>query len=152
MSTQRRELIEDDRKPVSVDLGKLRETKAADYAIRFGFGAAIAIIAGVVSLLFGPRAGGLFLAFPAILPATLTLLEKKEGKTKACADASGGVIGAVGLAAFAVVAALLLRRVTPALALGAALLAWTLVAVGLYFAFRATNLYEKEDRLLRKFE
>ena len=106
----------------------------------------------MVSLLFGPRAGGLFLAFPAILPATLTLLEKKEGKTKACADASGGVIGAVGLAAFAVVAALLLRRVTPALALGAALLAWTLVAVGLYFAFRATNLYEKEDRLLRKFE
>ncbi len=37
---------------------------------------------------FGPRVGGLFLAFPAILPATLTLLEKKEGKTKACADAA----------------------------------------------------------------
>ena len=60
------------------------------------------------------------------------------------------MIGALGLAAFAVVAALLLRSLAPALALLAALGAWALVAVGLYFAFRATNLYEKEDRLLRK--
>ncbi|HEY0492271.1 MAG TPA: DUF3147 family protein [Candidatus Dormibacteraeota bacterium] len=152
MSSERRQLIEDDEQPVAVDLGKLREARAADYAIRFAFGAAISIVAGLASLAFGPRVGGLFLAFPAILPATLTLLEKKEGKTKACADASGGVIGAFGLAAFAVVAALLLRTASPALALLAALLVWILVAVGLYFAFRATDLYEKEDRLLRKFE
>lgn len=152
MSTQRRALIADDEKPVAIDIGRLKEARASDYAIRFGFGAAIAIIAGLVSLLFGPKVGGLFLAFPAILPATLTLLEKKEGKTKACADASGGVIGAIGLAVFAVVAALLLRKLSPPLALGAALLAWTLVAIGLYFAFRATALYEKEDRLLRKFD
>jgi uncharacterized protein DUF3147 len=148
--TQTRTLIEDDEKPVSIDLGKLGQSKPADYAIRFAFGATIAAAAALVSTRFGPRVGGLFLAFPAILPATLTLLEKKEGKATACADASGGVLGAAGLAAFAAVALVLLRHTAPLLALGLALFAWIVVAVSLYFVFRATDLYEKEDRLLRK--
>jgi Protein of unknown function (DUF3147) len=148
--TQTRTLIDDDEKPVAFDLKKLGKSKPGDYAVRFAFGAAIAVVAAVISMAFGQKVGGLFLAFPAILPATLTLLEKKEGKTKACADASGGVLGALGLAAFAAVALLLLRRTAPVLALGLALLAWTVVAVGLYFIFRATDLYEKEDQLLQK--
>jgi hypothetical protein len=150
--TQTNTLIEDDERPVAIDLGKLGQGKATDYALRFAFGATIAAAAALVGLRFGPRVGGLFLAFPAIVPATLTLLEKKEGKTKACADASGGVLGAAGLAAFAAAALILLRVTVPLLALGLALLAWTVVAVGLYFVFRATDLYEKEDRLLRKTE
>jgi hypothetical protein len=150
--SQRKTLIDDDEKPVSIDLGKLGQSKPADYVIRFAFGASIAAAAALVSMRFGPRVGGLFLAFPAILPATLTLLEKKEGKAKACADASGGVLGAAGLAAFAAVALVLLRHTAPLLALGVALIAWIVVAVGLYFIFRATDLYEKEDRLLRKTE
>jgi len=116
------------------------------------FGAAISVIAALVSMRFGPKVGGLVLAFPAILPATLTLLEKKEGKTKAWANASGGSLGAVGLATFATVASVLLRVTTPTLALAAALSAWIVVSVGLYIASRVTNLYEKEDRLLRKID
>lgn len=150
--SQTKTLIDDDEKPVSIDLGKLGQGKPAEYGIRFGFGAAIAVVAAMVSMRFGPRAGGLFLAFPAILPATLTLLEKKEGKARAVADASGGVIGALGLAAFAAVVLLMLRSTAPILALSLALLAWIVVAVGLYFVFRKTKLYEREDRLLRKAE
>ncbi len=145
-------LINDDDGPVTVDLHKLTEAKPIDLAVRFVFGAAISVVAALVSIRFGPKVGGLFLAFPALLPATLTLLEQKEGKVKATADASGGVIGAFGLAAFAVVASLLLRATVPVIALAAALLAWIAVAIGLYFVFRATNLYEKEDQLLRKTE
>lgn len=145
-------LVQDDKKPVEVDLTKLKEAKPTDYAIRFAFGAAISVAAAVISLKFGPKVGGLFLAFPAILPATLTLLEKKEGKAQVLADASGGILGAVGLAAFALVAFLLLHAIGPVLALGAALLAWVAVAVGLYFVFKATHLYEREDRLLRKMD
>ncbi len=145
-------LIQDDEKPVSVDLRKLKEAKPIDFVVRFVFGAAISVVAAVVSIRFGPKVGGLFLAFPAILPATLTLLEQKEGKLKATADASGGIIGAFGLAAFAIVVSLLLRATQPVIAVAAALLAWVAVAIGLYFMFRATGLYEKEDQLLRKIE
>ena len=145
-------LIQDDEEPLAVDLGRLKQATARDYAIRFGFGAAISAIAALAGIRFKPLVGGLFLAFPAILPATLTLLEKKEGKIKACADASGGILGAFGLGAFAAVASVLLRVTHPAIALAAALLAWALVAVGLYFALRMTNWYQKEDRLLRKAE
>ena len=150
--SQTKTLIDDDEKPVAIDLSRLGQGKPVEYALRFGFGAAVAVAAALISMRFGPRVGGLFLAFPAILPATLTLLEKKEGKAKAVADASGGVIGALGLAAFAAVVLLTLRLTAPIVALTLGLLAWLAVAVGLYFVFRATRLYEKEDRLLRKTE
>ena len=104
-----RALIEDDEEPVGLDWSKFFTAKPSEIAIRFAFGAGIALVAAVVGAVLGPKAGGLFLAFPAVLPATLTLLEKKEGTTKAWADASGGVLGAVGLAAFAVTVLTLLR-------------------------------------------
>ena len=59
-----------------IDLGKLREVVPRDLALRFAFGAGISIIAGLAGLLVSSRFGGMFLAFPAILPATLTLLEE----------------------------------------------------------------------------
>jgi len=61
-----------------IDLGKLREVVPRDLALRFAFGAGISIIAGLAGLLVSSRFGGMFLAFPAILPATLTLLEKTQ--------------------------------------------------------------------------
>jgi hypothetical protein len=142
-------LLDDDRQPVGFDWSKLSKASPGDVAIRFVFGASIALIAAVAGHVFGAKVGGLFLAFPAVLPATLTLIERKEGTTKAWADASGGALGAIGLAAFAVTATLLLRWY-PAAALLLALLAWALVSVGLYFLFRVTGLFLKQDRLLAK--
>jgi len=144
-----RALIEDDEEPVGLDWSKFFTAKPSEIAIRFAFGAGIALVAAVVGAVLGPKAGGLFLAFPAVLPATLTLLEKKEGTTKAWADASGGVLGAVGLAAFAVTVLTLLRT-NPVIALLLALLAWLLVAGGLYLLFRMTGLFLKQDKLLMK--
>jgi hypothetical protein len=142
-------LLDDDRQPVGFDWSKLSKASPGDVAIRFVFGASIALIAAVAGHVFGAKVGGLFLAFPAVLPATLTLIERKEGTTKAWADASGGALGAIGLAAFAVTATLLLPWY-PAAALLLALLAWALVSVGLYFLFRVTGLFLKQDRLLAK--
>jgi hypothetical protein len=141
------ELMQDDHQPVGFDWSKLSKASPAEIAVRFVFGAGIALIAAVVGLVFGAKVGGLFLAFPAVLPATLTLIEQKEGTTKAWADASGGALGAVGLAAFAVTAFLLLRW-NPVAALLLALLAWGLVSFGLYFLFRMTGLFVKLDRLV----
>ena len=146
---QGRSLEEDDRQPVGFDWSKLRSAKPGELGIRFAFGSIVALIAGIVGAIAGPKFGGLFLAFPAILPASLTLIEKKEGMTKAWADASGGVLGALGMAAFALTAFLLLRR-NPLIALLLALLVWAVVSVGLYFLFRVSGLFLLQDRLMSK--
>src|SRR5207302_11081889 len=83
-------LLRDDREPVGFEWSKIRSVTRSDLGIRFVFGTGIALIAAVSGMVVGPKFGGLFLAFPAILPASLTLIEKKEGTTKAWADASGG--------------------------------------------------------------
>jgi uncharacterized protein DUF3147 len=143
---QRGLLEQDDREPVGFDWSKITKVKPGEVAIRFVFGAIVALAAGVTGVLAGPKVGGLFLAFPAILPASLTLIEKKEGIAKAWSDASGGAIGAIGMAAFALTTILLLP-VNPALALLLALVAWIVVSTGLYFLIRASGLFLAWDRL-----
>lgn len=120
-----------------VEPSKLKEVEPHELAIRFAFGATISVVAGVVSLLFGPKAGGLFLAFPAILPATLTLLEKKEGADAALHDIEGAVFGALGLVAFAVTAMWTLPSMPVGTALATAFGVWIVVAVGTYLTYHA---------------
>lgn len=115
-----------------IDLGELRRVRGRDLAIRFGFGAAISAVAGIVGIAFGPLIGGALLAFPAILPATLTLIETEEGTDAAVADVRGSILGAVALELFAVVAYFTTSRMGLAVGLLAALGAWVLVALGLY--------------------
>lgn len=113
------------------DTSKLHGLRVREYLVRFGFGAGISLAAGLIAFVFGARIGGLFLAFPAILPATLTLVEEKEGTRRADKDAGGAVLGGVALAVFAVIAYLLLPTSAP-LALVLALLGWLTGAVVLY--------------------
>lgn len=119
---------------VGADLGRLRKVKPREVAIRFAFGAAISIIAGLISLATNHLAGGMFLAFPAILPAGLTLVEKKEGNAQARLDLQGAVLGAVALVGFAVLGGFALRRTGAPVALLAALAGWTALAVAFYLA------------------
>src|SRR4051794_19936546 len=111
---------------------KLRKVRPSDLAVRFAFGAGVSICAAVIGKAFTPEAGGMFLAFPAILPATLTLIEKKHGNDDAVHDVRGAVIGSLGLVAFAVAAALMFTRVSAAVVLAAAAVAWAVVSVGVY--------------------
>lgn len=100
--------------------------------LRFVFGAAISVVAGLVTLTLGPVAGGVFLAFPAILPATLTLLERDKGTVAACDDARGALAGALGLIGFAVIVVVLGHRTSAAATLVAALAAWIAVSLLVY--------------------
>ena len=120
------------------DLGELRNIKATDLLIRFVFGAAISIIAGISATAFGAVVGGLLLAFPAILPATLTLIEHRDGNAAAVHDVGGAVFGGVGLVAFGAVAAVTFGQVPAWGALLLALMAWTAVSLALY-VLRATD-------------
>lgn len=142
-------LRNDDLQTVGFEWSKIRSVKPRELGIRFGFGALIALIAGSLGLIAGPVIGGLFLAFPAILPASLTLIEKKEGVTEAWSDASGGVLGAIGMAGFALTAMVLLPW-NPVVALVLALVVWAVVSTGLYFLFRVTGLFLAQDRLFSK--
>jgi Protein of unknown function (DUF3147) len=110
--------------PVGADLSKLSKIRPKDIVVWFVFGAPISLVAGLISLGFGARAGGMFLAFPAILPASLTLVEKKEGTEAAIHDLDGTILGAAALGAFALVADVGLRAGSAALALPAALATW----------------------------
>jgi Protein of unknown function (DUF3147) len=143
------QLLEDDLEPVGFDWSKLRKTHPPELLIRFAFGAGIALVAGIAGIVFGPKFGGLFLAFPAVLPATLTLIEKKEGTAKAWADASGGALGAVGLAAFAFTT-LRLLPINPVLALLLAMVAWLVVSAGLYLLFRLSGIFVMQDELMKR--
>src|SRR5580704_12204882 len=100
---------------IQVDLSTLGQTKWYQYAIRFLFGGLITAVAGIIAKKFGPGIGGLFLAFPAIFPASATLIEKHEkqkkeeeglqgtqrGREAASVDAAGSAMGSAGLLVFA---------------------------------------------------
>lgn len=123
---------------VDVKLASLRSTKPHEYAIRFLFGGIVTTAAGVIAMRYGPVIGGLFLAFPAIFPASVTLIEKHERKKKQDAgfdgtrrgriaagiEAAGTSLGAVALILFAFILYRLLPGHNPALTLVAASLAW----------------------------
>ena len=125
--------------PFDVDLRRLGTIKFGDVGRRFVLGAAASVLAGVVAQLSGSRAGGLFLAFPAILLATLTLLEKKEGRDAAVASSEGAVLGAIGLAVFAFVFEAALTRSGLVWALTLALAGWIGTSVALYAVIEAVR-------------
>jgi len=108
----------------SAQPGKVRQIRARDLGYRFIAGALTSIAAGALTLTFGARIGGIFLAFPAILAASLTLIEEQENSANAREDARGAVIGGLALTLFAVVAALTLGHLSGVVALLLATIAW----------------------------
>lgn len=119
------------RQPVRVQFRRWREVKPRELLLRFAFGAAVSVLAGLVGTLGGSRVGGVFLAFPAILVASLTLIADEEGLAKARDDARGAGLGAAALVVFAAAAGALLPYGAPA-ALGLAFAGWLCAALLLY--------------------
>jgi hypothetical protein len=115
-----------------LDLHGLAKPKLWEHALRLLFGGAVAVVASVTSKALGDFAGGLALAFPAILPAALTLVKEHDGRQQASEDARGARFGAAGLTAFAIVLFLVAKH-GPWLALPLAMLAWVATAVTLWW-------------------
>jgi len=85
---------------VQFDSGRVKKTKPRAYLVRFVFGGTVAAVSGLLTIKFGAAVGALFLAFPAILPASLTLVKTHDGEEAAGDDALGAVAGSLGLIAF----------------------------------------------------
>jgi hypothetical protein len=135
----RAEVRRERREKIKLDVRKLRAPDWPQLGVRFAFGACIAVVAGLAGLRWGHRVGGVLLAFPAIIPAALTLLERSDGVKKTDADALGAILGAVAMLLFAVAVALLGGRLGIAAVLIAAAL-WALAAAVLFRGARAASV------------
>jgi Protein of unknown function (DUF3147) len=128
---------------IVIDLSSVRQTTWQQYTVRFLVGGAITALVGIIGRKFGPGIGGLFLAFPAIFPASATLIEKHElekkvragvdgvrrGREAAGVDAAGAAMGSIGLLAFAFTVSTTLAMHPAWQVLSAAVVIWMAVAV-----------------------
>jgi len=132
---------------IKLNFAALKQTRWHEYAVRFILGGLITAVTGWLAERFGPVFGGLFLAFPAIFPASATLLEKHErekkrkagipftvrGRLSAALDARGAVMGSMGALVFAFLLVKLLRQVNAWLSLSLATAAWLAISAGLWY-------------------
>jgi hypothetical protein len=146
---------------IEARLSALKESRPHEYILRFAFGGAATLLAGLIAEHFGPGLGGLFLAFPAIFPATATLIEAHEkkrmakigrdgtnrGRMAASIDAAGAALGCVGLAGFAIVVWLFLPQHRASLVMIAALSVWTALSISLW-ELRKRRIFGLRFRLL----
>jgi Protein of unknown function (DUF3147) len=131
----------------SADFSALKKTKWHEYAVRFLLGGSVTVIAGLLAKYYGPVFGGLFLAFPAIFPASATLVDKHErqkkqragipqttrGRQVAGVDAAGAELGSLGLATFAYIIWKLLPSWNVAMTFIVAVSAWLCVSCSLWW-------------------
>lgn len=111
----------------------LKKVAAWEYVLRFVFGGLVSVAAALLSKRFGAGFGGLFLAFPAILPASLTLVKEHDGRNAAKDDALGAALGSLGLGAFALVVWGSADWNVPMLTLGLALVVWFVVSASAWW-------------------
>ena len=131
---------------MQVNLAALQRSRWYEYLERFVFGGTVTVLAGLIARKYGAGVGGLFLAFPAIFPATATMLESHERQKEpsrlrarqvAGIDAAGAAMGSIGLAAFALAVVIGLPRHSLAAVLAAASMLWLLVAVAAWWVRKA---------------
>jgi hypothetical protein len=134
----------------SFDPAALKDAHRYQFAVRFVLGGAVTVCTGLVAQHWGPLVGGLFLAFPAIFPASATLLEQQQtekkrrkgihcrrrGRKAAAVDAAGAVLGGFALLAFGLAAWLALPAFTAVWALSIAAFTWASVAAALWWLGR----------------
>jgi hypothetical protein len=100
---------------VKFALSSLKDGRWYEYVVRFVLGGAATVITGMIARIWGPEVGGLFLALPAMLCASATMVEsherrhkrkrgmegRKRGVDAAALDAAGAAVGSVALIGFA---------------------------------------------------
>jgi hypothetical protein len=131
---------------IEVNWSSLKDTKPHEYAVRFVFGGLSTVLAGLIATRFGPGIGGLFLAFPAIFPASASLIESHEikrkakvgsdgrnrGRLAASLDSQGASLGCIGLMGFAFVVWKWVNGHNTFLIISVAAMIWLVIAYGLW--------------------
>lgn len=145
---------------VQAKLKSLRGIAAHEWVVRFIFGGAVCVMAGLVAKWFGPFIGGLFLAFPAIFPAGASIVEAHEkkhkarvgldgtnrGRTVAGLDAAGAALGCFGLAGFAFVCWKGLPQLDTGLVLAIASLVWVVISISAWLLRKSRTFRNMRGR------
>ena len=125
---------------VTLRTKSLSENKPVDYLTRFFFGGVATAVVGWIAHRFGPVVGGLFLAFPALCPASLTLVAKHErqkktdaqgeerGREVAGVEAAGAALASIGLMGFAGIVAAGGDRFSVSIVLLTATVVWAAIS------------------------
>ena len=141
---------------IELRFAALRESKPHEYAIRFLFGGVCTALAGLIAKRFGPSIGGLFLAFPAIFPAAVSLIQSHEkerkakagfdgsnrGRSAASIDSAGAALGSIGLAGFALTLFRCLPRANALIVMLFATAIWLLIVFALW-EFRKHHFFRR---------
>lgn len=134
----------------AIDASGLKDAHWYQFVLRFVLGGAVTVCTGLVAQHWGPIIGGLFLTFPAIFPASATLIAqhqtdkkkkagiqcRRRGRKAAALDAAGAVLGGFGLSCFGYLAWQTLPAIRALGALSLAGLIWLIVAVSLWWIRR----------------
>ena len=136
---------------IELNKSALHQTRWSQYAVRFLFGGLITALAGVIADKCGPAVAGLCLAFPAIFPASATLIERhererksslglngvKRGRLAAAADAAGATMGSAGMLVFAAITYYFLPTHPSWSVLTLATIAWVTVSLAVWRVSKA---------------
>ncbi len=148
---------------ISISTSGLKRTKLYEYFIRFVLGGVVTVIAGLLSKEISPTFGGLFLAFPAILAASTTLVEKHErekkeekglhglsrGRHAAGADAAGAAMGSIGLIVFALVVWKFVQHYRAPVVITCATLLWAVVSLAIWWRWKRLRIHHLRRSLRR---
>jgi|ERR1051325_10998051 hypothetical protein len=140
---------------IKINFATAKQTKWHQYLLRFVFGGVVTALTGLVAQKFGPEIGGLFLAFPAIFPASATLIEKHEakkkeragldgvqrGRTAAGLDGAGAALGAIGLGIFALLGWKLVPVWNTTIVLLAATAGWFITSITMWYICKKTKRF-----------
>jgi Protein of unknown function (DUF3147) len=136
---------------IEIDFSSLKDTKPSAYALRAVFGGLCTVVAGLIAHRYGAAVGGLFLAFPAIFPASASLIEdheieqkqkigsdgRKRGRMAASLDATGASLGCLGLLGFAWVLWKLLPNKNGYVAISTGVIFWAFISCTLWMIRRS---------------
>ncbi|HZC65225.1 MAG TPA: DUF3147 family protein [Candidatus Dormibacteraeota bacterium] len=131
---------------IHFNIAAIRQSKWHEHLVRFAFGGALTALTGIIAKEYGPAVGGLFLAFPAIFPASASLIEKherqkkerhgvpagKRGRDAAALDAAGAAMGASALILFGFVIWRYLPNHSTILVVGVSTLLWLVASVAIW--------------------
>jgi hypothetical protein len=134
---------------VRLSLSSLSDGRWYEYVVRFFLGGAATVLTGLIGAQWGTGIGGLFLAFPAMLCASATLVQSherrrkkemglqgnKRGRDAAALDAAGASLGSIGLIAFAGTV-LFFTKTSPWAGLAVASPAWAATSICCWWAYK----------------
>jgi hypothetical protein len=81
-----------DEMTIRIDSSTLRQTSWRGHVTRFAIGGAVTVLTGLIGKAFGARAGGVFLALPAVFPVSVYMMGRLKTRRSVPVRAATGLV------------------------------------------------------------